>query len=76
MQNNTEHNAIRFTHRIYGREKGTSRFRPLNLKDGCFVINLIYASMLTSHEVNRVLEDLRTSNPEMEFEARKMSEMF
>lgn len=80
MQTNTQENTPRFTHRIYGRIKDGNptekRFRPLNLKDGRFVVNLMYATMLTESEVARIIPELNADNPNMQFEARKMSSMF
>ncbi len=65
-------NSNPYTHRVYGRAKNEKRFRPLDLKNARFVVNLIYASMLSELEATKACEDLNTQNPEMTFQARKI----
>lgn len=72
MNRDAEGKLIEYTHRIYGREKGKPRWRPLNLKDGCFCVNLIYATMIPAAEVEKVLSLLREQNSDIEVEARKI----
>jgi hypothetical protein len=67
---NTQETPVTYTHRIYGREKGKGRFKPLDLKHGRFVTNLIYASMLPESQALQALIELTRDNPDMEFQQR------
>lgn len=58
-------------YRIYGREKGKGKFKPLDLQEGTFVKNLMYASLIPEKDVKRVLESLNKENSDFEFKAVK-----
>lgn len=61
-----------YTHRIYALEPGKKNFKPMNLRNGTLVTNLIYASMLPESEALKVVAELTTDNSEWKFEARKI----
>ena len=59
---------------IYGKTKEMSKFRPIDIKNGVFCNNVIYASMWSDDKkelVNSVIEDLSKNNPDCVFEIRK-----
>lgn len=57
---------------IYGRTKGKGSFRPLDLNEGVFVFNLLFASMIFDEEkAKRIVSRLTEGNPGYEFEYRK-----
>lgn len=61
-------------YRIYGKQKTEKRFKALDLKNGVFVNNLIYASFFYEHELKqlkKVVQDLNEQNREFTFEIRK-----
>lgn len=59
------------TYFVYGKSKEMKRFSPIDLRNGKFVVNLIYASMLPENEIERCIKSLKEQNPDMEFEKRK-----
>lgn len=61
-------------YRIYGKQKNEKRFKALDLKNGVFVNNLMYASFFYEHELEqlkKVIQDLNEQNREFTFEIRK-----
>ncbi len=59
---------------MYGREKGKRSFRPINLKSGEFVRNLVFATIWHDKtKADKALDDVRTQNPDIEFELRGRS---
>lgn len=61
-------------YRIYGKQKTEKRFKALDLKNGVFVNNLMYASFFYDNELHllkKVVQDLNEQNKEFIFEIRK-----
>ena len=61
-------------YRIYGKQKTEKRFKALDLKNGVFVNNLMYASFFYENELEqlkKVVKDLNEQNREFTFEIRK-----
>lgn len=61
-------------YRIYGKKKTEKRFKALDLKNGVFVNNLMYASFFYENELEqlkKVVQDLNEQNREFTFEIRK-----
>ena len=61
-------------YRIYGKQKNEKRFKALDLKNGVFVNNLMYASFFYENELEqlkKVVQDLNEQNREFTFEIRK-----
>ena len=61
-------------YRIYGKQKNEKRLKALDLKNGVFVSNLIYASFFYENELEqlkKVVQDLNEQNREFTFEIRK-----
>lgn len=61
-------------YRIYGKQKTEKRFKALDLKNGVFVNNLMYASFFYENELEqlkKVVQDLNEQNREFTFEIRK-----
>ena len=61
-------------YRIYGKQKTEKRFKALDLKNGVFVNNLMYASFFYENELEqlkKVVQDLNEQNREFIFEIRK-----
>ena len=61
-------------YRIYGKQKNEKRFKALDLKNGVFVNNLMYASFFYKNELKqlkKVVQDLNEQNEEFIFEIRK-----
>ena len=61
-------------YRIYGKQKTEKRFKALDLKNGVFVNNLMYASFFYENELEqlkKVVQDLNEQNEEFIFEIRK-----
>jgi len=61
--------------RIYGKPPGVNRFRPLDLKNGCFVVNLMHASTFwtddeVEHARTRLMPQLIDGNPGHKFQLR------
>lgn len=71
-----EGKRIQYTHRVYGKKKTDKKFMPMNLRNGTFTGNLIYASMLNENDANTQVKFLNENNPEYVFEARKMKQSF
>ena len=60
-------------YRIYGKPNNAKRFKALDLSNGVFVNNLIYASFWSDkNDIKKVLEDLIKMNPDVQFEIRKV----
>lgn len=69
---NTEANRP-WTHRIYGRKLGVpGRWKPLDVGNGRFVVNLIYASCFDEERGLEALGKVREAAPEYEFELRRI----
>lgn len=50
-------------YRIYGKEVGAKRFKPMDLKEGRLVTNLIYATLLDTEEyAKQITDELNTEN--------------
>ena len=61
-------------YRIYGKPNDAKRFKALDVSNGVFVNNLIYASFWSDEtDVKKVLEELKDLNPSVKFEIRKVS---
>ena len=61
-------------YRIYGKQKNEKRFKALDLKNGVFINNLMYASFFYENELEqlkKVVQDLNEQNEEFIFEIRK-----
>ena len=58
--------------RIYAREKGKGRFKPLDLKNGRYVVNLIYASILDEPYAQEQFEYMKANNPELDIDLREI----
>lgn len=61
-------------YRIYGKAKTEKRFKALDLKNGVFVNNLMYASFFYENELEqlkKVVQNLNEQNREFTFEIRK-----
>ena len=61
-------------YRIYGKAKTEKRFKALDLKNGVFVNNLMYASFFYENELEqlkKVVQNLNEQNEEFIFEIRK-----
>lgn len=61
-------------YRIYGKQKTEKRFKALDLKNGVFVNNLMYASFFYDNELyqlKKVVQNLNEQNREFIFEIRK-----
>ena len=60
-------------YRIYGKDADMKQFKPLDLQEGRFVTNLIYASVWTDKEiVDAKCEELIKMNEGVKFEVRKV----
>jgi len=62
--------------RLYAKESGASRFRPVDWSSGATVINLIYATLFPEGEAKRLREslpELADLNPGWAFEVRPVS---
>ena len=76
MENNTLNKPLNSTemtlkrYRIYGKHESKRRFAPMDLKKGCCVGNLIYASVLFEDEKDKLLPKLIAENSDWKFEAR------
>lgn len=57
-------------YRIYGRFGNQRKFRAMNLRKGCQVGNLIYATLLTKQHADEALAEISKDNPEWQFEIR------
>lgn len=72
LQNYTLLNNL-LTHRIYGKSKNEKRFKAMNLKNGTYTGNLIYASVFTEENALKVLAELISENSTThDFEIRKI----
>lgn len=59
--------------RVYGKYPGAKRFAPMDLKAGCCVGNLIYATFFVSKErADAAVAEATRLNPEWSFETRKV----
>lgn len=61
-------------YRIYGKQKTEKRFKALDLKNGVFVNNLMYASFFYDNELEqlkKVVQNLNEQNKDFIFEIRK-----
>ena len=64
---------INYTHRIYGKHKTDKQFKAMNMREGRQVGNLIYASMYTEEDAQKVLKDIQCEeNSDWEFKAVKI----
>lgn len=57
---------------IYGKARNMKRFRPIDLKNNKFVVNLFHASMLPYDQAEIVIKDLMEHNPNFTFEMRSI----
>ncbi len=65
--------TINYTHRIYGKHKNNKTFKPMNMREGKRVTNLIYASMFNESDAKKCLADIQCpENSDWEFEIRKI----
>lgn len=55
---------------LYGKHGTQRRFRPMNLREGSRVVNLIFASRLTAAEVQRFMREEAPRNTDWTFEPR------
>lgn len=59
---------------VYGKKKTDKRFKPFDMKDNKFVINLFYASMFTENDLEALTKEINfmnEMNPEYTFEIRR-----
>ena len=56
---------------VYAKLKEEKRYRAMDINEGNQVGNLIYATMLNTEEVGRILPELKQENPHCDFQARK-----
>ena len=59
---------------LYGRDKGKGKFKPVNLEEGSFTTNLMYASRWPYDKfdhLTKLVRELEEKNPGMEFEIRQ-----
>lgn len=62
------------TYLVYGKKKTDKRFKPFDMRDNKFVVNLFHASMFTENdleELNKEIQFMNEMNPEYTFEIRK-----
>ena len=60
-------------YRIYGKTHDMNRFQAIDLANGTFVINLIYASFFESlEEAQETLDHLMEHNQNIKFELREV----
>ena len=62
------------TYIVYGKKKTEKRFKPFDMKDNKFVVNLFYASMFTENDLEALTKEINfmnEMNPEYTFEVRK-----
>lgn len=59
--------------RIYAREKGKKRFRPMDLKNGVFVGNLIHASILDYNAAHEQYNFMVENNDNFDVELREVT---
>jgi len=62
------------TYIVYGKKKTEKRFKPFDMKDNKFVVNLFYASMFTENDLEALTKEINfmnKMNPEYTFEVRK-----
>lgn len=60
-------------HIVYGKKKTEKRFKPFDMKDNKFVVNLIYASIFQDDDKPKLdyeVEYMNTFNKEYIFEIR------
>lgn len=59
---------------VYGKKKTEKRYKPFDMKDNKFVINLIHASMFSEDQKEELEEEVRQMNilnKDYQFEIRK-----
>jgi hypothetical protein len=61
-------------YRLYGKDSGMKKMRPVNWLKGDFTNNLIFATIFNEEEGMRALSDATSSNEEMHFELREVKE--
>jgi hypothetical protein len=64
------HEPHEHIYRIYGRLKGSGRFRPFDENESEFVKNLIYAPMYKARDGEKLVEKVKNmnlDNPKFEF---------
>lgn len=62
-----------YTHRIYGKHKTNKTFKPMDMRQGKRVTNLIYASMFNENEAKKCLADIQCpENNEWQFKIVKI----
>ena len=62
------------TYIVYGKKKTEKRFKPFDMRDNKFVVNLFYASMFTENDLESLTKEIdfmNEMNPEYTFEIRK-----
>lgn len=62
------------TYIVYGKKKTEKRFKPFDMKDNKFVVNLFHASMFTENDLEALtkeIDSMNEMNPEYTFEVRK-----
>jgi len=62
------------TYIVYGKKKTEKRFKPFDMRDNKFVVNLFYASMFTENDLESLTKEIdfmNEMNPEYTFEVRK-----
>ena len=61
---------------VYGKLNSSKRFKPVDMKENKFVINLIHASMFQEHEkdaLTKEVEAMNLLNEDMTFEVRRQT---
>jgi len=62
------------TYIVYGKKKTEKRFKPFDMRDNKFVVNLFHASMFTENDLEALTKEINfmnEMNPEYTFEVRK-----
>lgn len=64
-------------YRVYGKHKNDKTFRAMDMSNGTFTSNLIYASFFYEHEyegLQREVDYMNEHNPDYTFEIREVRE--
>jgi hypothetical protein len=62
-----------YKYRIYGKRKGSKRFRPFDAVNNVLCVNLIYASMFLASDYDHLVKEvgnMNKDNPEYTFQIR------
>ena len=62
------------TYLVYGKKKTDKRFKPFDMRDNKFVVNLFYASMFFDDDLEKLTQEIKfmnEKNPDYVFEIRR-----